>query len=67
MTKLIIAGGRLVVVTRSADEDGEQYWDRAWCFAVAASSRGSDLGACWLTSLKRPHERRGSVYGLPPQ
>lgn len=61
MSRLLVAGGRMAVVTRDVREDSEQYWDRSWSFAVGVA-RGREPEAAWAESLKRPHERRGAVY-----
>jgi hypothetical protein len=61
MSKLIIVGGKLAVVTRDVEEDDEQYWDRAWCF-VSEAEGGASPDVRRTRSLKRPHERRGVVY-----
>lgn len=61
MSRLIIAGDKIAVVTRDMEEDDEHYWDRAWCF-VAAVALGGERAACWQESLKRPHRNRGATY-----
>ena len=65
MAKVIVAEGRLAVVGRDLDEEGERYWDRSWAFVAAARAAGAR--AAWLESLKRPHERRGGSYPPPPR
>ena len=56
----MVAGGRITVAYKDAREDPEEYWDRAWALAVAASSRG--LASAWDASMFAHAKARGAVY-----